>query len=106
MHVVKNARDRIADDLLLKELAGSMNIFANPSGNSFMMKAEYEKSITYYKRAFSFFEKNAESLTAIVFLNQARVELIKSAHPKNEWALMINRCNASLLQWPSALYYS
>ena len=38
MHVVKNARDRIADDLLLKELAGSMNIFANPSGNSFIMK--------------------------------------------------------------------
>lgn len=38
IHVVKNAREKIADDLLLKELAGSMNIFANPSGNHFVMK--------------------------------------------------------------------
>lgn len=34
----KNSRDTISDDLFLKELSGSMNIFANPSGNSFSMK--------------------------------------------------------------------
>ncbi len=34
----KNIRESIADNLFLKELSGSMNIFANPSGNSFLMK--------------------------------------------------------------------
>ena len=62
-------------------------------------------SFTHFN-IFVFLEENPGSLTAIVFMSQARIELIKNAHPKNEWALMINRCNASLLQWPSALYYS
>ena len=35
--VVKNARDPITDDLILKEMAGSMNIYANPSGNTLVM---------------------------------------------------------------------
>ena len=38
IRAIKNARDPIGDDLILKELSGSMNIFANPSGNSFVMK--------------------------------------------------------------------
>lgn len=34
----KNTKDPLSDDLFLKELSGSLNIFANPSGNSFSMK--------------------------------------------------------------------
>ena len=41
MRVIKNARDTISDDLILKELAGSMHIFANPNGNHFIMKKSH-----------------------------------------------------------------
>ena len=39
---MKNAHDTISDDLILKELAGSMNIFANPHGNHFIMKSSHQ----------------------------------------------------------------
>jgi hypothetical protein len=38
IQVVKDVRDPIHDEILLKELAWGMNIFANPSGNHFTMK--------------------------------------------------------------------
>lgn len=38
IHVIKDAQDTVRDEVLLKELAGWMNIFANPSGNHFIMK--------------------------------------------------------------------
>lgn len=38
IHVVKNTIDPLRDEVLLKELAWGMNIFANPNGNHFIMK--------------------------------------------------------------------
>ena len=38
---MKNAANTLSDDLILKELAGSMNIFANPNGNHFVMKKSH-----------------------------------------------------------------
>ncbi len=38
IRVWKNAKDPIQDEVLLKELAWGMNIFANPNGNHFVMK--------------------------------------------------------------------
>lgn len=38
IRVIKNQKNPIQDEVLLKELAGSMNIFANPKGNHFEMK--------------------------------------------------------------------
>lgn len=35
---MKDVHDSLQDEILLKELAGGMNIFANPSGNHFIMK--------------------------------------------------------------------
>lgn len=36
--VVKEKKDALSDEVMIKELASSMNIFANPGGNSFLMK--------------------------------------------------------------------
>ena len=38
IRVLKNTREPLGDSLILKELAGSMNIFASPNGNHFIMK--------------------------------------------------------------------
>lgn len=38
IHIFKNVADPIHDDLLLKELGSSMNIFADPKGNHFVVK--------------------------------------------------------------------
>ena len=38
IHIFKNVADPIQDDLVLKELGSSMNIFADPKGNHFVVK--------------------------------------------------------------------
>jgi hypothetical protein len=38
IQIVKDVREAMTDELILKEISGSMNIFANPGWNSFVMK--------------------------------------------------------------------
>lgn len=45
--LMKNLKDPIQDDRIIKEFAGSMNIFANPQGNHFVSK--HPKTIQYQK---------------------------------------------------------
>lgn len=41
IRVVKDLHDTLQDEILLKELSWGMNIFANPSGNHFIMKRSH-----------------------------------------------------------------
>ena len=50
VHIFKNVADPIHDDLILKELGSSMNIFADPKGNHFVIKKQKDTEYQHIRK--------------------------------------------------------
>ena len=70
IHIFKNIADPIQDDLVLKELGSSMNIFADPKGNHFVVKKHRDTIYSHIRTTPSKFTQilNTTELAGIIHL--------------------------------------